>query len=415
VAQSRPKVPLWKNEFWHIAPRVGLAYRLNGNTVFRVGYGIFTVTPNFDQVNTLQNNPPIGANITAINTTVNPVATIQNPFPAALTSAGGTPIYNYVSEEPGQHHINPYYQNWSAQLGHEFTKGDVLEVRYVGGKGTFLDTSLLDYNNPPPGPGAIQPRRPFPTLGEIRMWASDGNSNYNALQVQYEHRFGHGLTALGSYTWSHLIDDQGSNLNGSRAQSQDPRCSRCNMRADSANDVRNRLVVGYTWRIPFGAHLKGIAGGVVSGWNLGGILTEQDGSPMFISLNGDPQNDDANSSGYVESRPNLVGGQNIHVANQGPNLWFNPAAFALPGYAYGNSPRNPITAPGLHTLDANLSKAFKLPLKESNQILFRLEAFNSTNTPQWSKPGTTLGTSTFGIVTSAGANRVVQAALKYSF
>jgi len=71
----------------------------------------------------------------------------------------------------------------------------VLEVRYVGRKGTFLDTSLLNYNSPPPGPGPIQPRRPFPALGEIRMWSSNGNSNYNAMQVQYEHRFARGLSA----------------------------------------------------------------------------------------------------------------------------------------------------------------------------------------------------------------------------
>lgn len=408
-------VPLWKNEYWHIAPRVGLAYRITNNTVFRGGYGIFTVSPNFDQVNTLQNNPPIGANLSALNTTVNPVATIQNPFPESLISTGGTPAYNEVSEEPGQHHINPYYQNWNAQLGHEFTKGDTLEVRYVGGKGTFLDTSLLDWNNPPPGTGAIQPRRPFPTIGEVRMWASDGNSNYNAMQVQYEHRVGYGLTATVAYSWSQLIDDQGGNTNGSRAQSEDPRCSRCNMRADSANDIRNRLVVGYTWRIPVGAKLsKGFVGGVVSGWDLGGILTEQDGGPLFITVSGDPANDDANSSGYTETRPNLTG-QNIHVANQSTGQWFNQAAFVTTGMAYGNAPRNMLTGPGKHTLDFSISKSFKMPYKESHSILFRLEAYNSTNTPQWSSPGTSLGTSTFGIITSAGANRVVQTALKYSF
>jgi hypothetical protein len=407
-------VPLWENEYWHIGPRAGVAYRLTGNTVLRAGYGIFTVTPNFDQINTLQNNPPIGANITAINTISKPVAIIQNPFPAALIG-GATPFYNYVSIEPDRHHINPYYQNWNLQIGHEFGKSDVLEVRYVGGKGTFLDTSMLNWNSPPPGPGAIQPRRPFPTLGEIRMWASDGNSNYAALQTQYEHRFGQGLSATVAYAWSHLIDDQGSNLNGQRAQSQDPRCSRCNMRADSANDVRHRLVAGWTWHIPFGSRFKGVAGGVAGGWNIGGILTEQAGSPLFITLNGDPQNMDANSSGYQESRPNLVPGQSVKLAHQTPNLWFSPAAFALPGFAFGNSPRDPITAPGTHTVDLSLSKTFKMPYRESHQILFRLEAFNATNTPQWGKPGAALGSSTFGIITSAGANRVVQAALKYGF
>ena len=410
-------VPLWQNEYWHIAPRVGLAYRLTGNTVLRAGYGIFTVSPNFDQVNTLQNNPPVGANFTALNPLINPIGTIENPFPAALITAGGTPVYNEVSIEANHKHINPYYQNWNAQIGHEFTKNDVLEVRYVGGKGTYLDSSLLDYNSPPPsGPGAIQPRRPFPTIGWIRMWASDGNSNYHAMQVQYEHRFGHGLSATVSYAYSHLIDDQGGNVNGTRAQSPDARCARCNMRADSQNDIRNRFVAGWTWRIPVGSNLsKGIVGGLLSGWDIGGILTEQDGTPMLITLNGDPQNIDANSSGYFESRPNLVPGQSIFVQNQTPNLWFNPAAFALPGYAYGNAPRNPITAPGAHTLDASLSKSFKLPYNEQHRILFRMEAFNATNTPQWGKPGLALGSSTFSIITSAGANRIMQAALKYSF
>jgi Carboxypeptidase regulatory-like domain/TonB dependent receptor len=410
-------VPLWKNEYWHIGPRVGLAYRITGNNVFRAGYGIFTVTPNFDQVNTLQNNPPIGANFTAVNTIQNPVATIQNPFPAVLISSGGTPTYNYVSEEPGQHHINPYFQNWNAQIGHEFTKTDVLEVRYVGGKGTFLDSSLLDYNNPPPGfLGAIQPRRPFPTLGEIRMWVSDGNSNYNAQQVQYEHRFGHGLSTTASYSYSHLIDDQGGNLNGTRAQSEDPRCDRCNMRAGSENDIRNRFIVGYTWRIPVGERMsRGFLGAVFSGWDFSGILTEQDGNPMFITVSGDPGNDDANSSGYLETRPSLVPGQNIHVATQSTGQWFNQAAFVSPGGSYGNAPRSLLTAPGKHTLDASFSKSFKMPYKETHHILFRLEAFNSTNTPNWSAPGTSLGTSAFGIITAAGANRVVQSALKYSF
>ena len=72
-------VKLWLNDYWHAAPRIGLAYRLTNTTVIRAGYGIFTVSPNFDQINTLQVNPPTGAAVEAINPTTNPVATIQNP------------------------------------------------------------------------------------------------------------------------------------------------------------------------------------------------------------------------------------------------------------------------------------------------------------------------------------------------
>lgn len=75
-----------------------------------------------------------------------------------------------------------------------------------------------------------------------------------------------------------------------------------------------------------------------------------------------------------------------------------------------------MVGPGLHTFDMTISKAFKMPYRESHQVLFRAELFNATNTPQFSNPGGSLGTGTFGRVTSTAAdNRQIQFALKYSF
>src|ERR1700738_4541494 len=122
---------------------------------------------------TLQNKSP-NASIQATNPNLNPVATIQNPFPLSLVPAN--PIFDLTSIEPDRKHKDGYYQNWNIAAGKEISQNEVLGVRYVGGKGTHLDTSILNFNSPSPDPKAttIQSRRPYPQFGRIRMWNSDG-------------------------------------------------------------------------------------------------------------------------------------------------------------------------------------------------------------------------------------------------
>jgi hypothetical protein len=97
-------------------------------------------------------------------------------------------------------------------------------------------------------------------------------------------------------------------------------------------------------------------------------------------------------------------------------MWFNTAAFQRSILHYGNSPRNPVTGPGTHTWDLSASKSFRMPWSESQQILFRSEFFNTFNSPQFSNAGATLGSGTFGVITSTEVpNRQIQFALKYLF
>jgi len=106
----------------------------------------------------------------------------------------------------------------------------------------------------------------------------------------------------------------------------------------------------------------------------------------------------------------------VNLPNQDPSQWFNTAAFSRAVLMYGNSPRNPLVGPGVKTLDLSASKTFKPPKLESHLVMFRAEFFNALNTPQFSNPGGTLGTGTFGRVTSTSIpNRQIQLALKYSF
>ncbi len=405
-------VDLWENEHWHIAPRFGFAYRINDRTAVRGGYGIFTATNQFDHVNVLQLNPPMAGSITVINPTLNPVATIQNPVPVALVSEN--PLYNVVSIQPDRKHINPYIQNWNFQVSRQLGANNALEVGYVGNKGTFLDTSQLNFNSPDPGPGDIQARRPYPQFNRIRLLTTDGNSTYHSMQARFEHRFSRGLSFTAAYNWSHMIDDQEDETNGNRCQCQDPRHRGINEKASSILDIRHRFVAGYVWEIPFTSGFHGVTQAVLGGWQLGGIINIQSGSPFRIAQASDSQNDDSVGA----ARPNLVPGQNVSLpsSERDPSLWFNTAAFTPSVLMYGNTPRNPLVGPGLNTWNLSAQKAFKMPKLETHSLQFRAEFFNAFNTPQFANPGSQLGNGDFGQVTSTrGDNRQIQFGLRYQF
>jgi outer membrane receptor protein involved in Fe transport len=400
---------IYKNEYKYFSPRFGLAWRLPHDMVVRGGYGIFYSAAQFDNTNILQLNPPTAGSLTVTNPVANPVATIENPVPAVLYPTN--PIFNVVSVPIDRLRHNAYLQNFNLQVSKQLTSNDVLEAGWVGSKGTHVDTSLNNFNQPDPGPGDIQSRRPYPQYARIRMIAPDTNTIYHSLQTRYEHRFSRGLSLSAAYTWSHLIDDAAETINAGGCVCQNPRARGSAERAGSVLDQRHRMVIGYLWEVPFAKSLKGAPGAIVGGWSLGGILTFASGFPFNITQSGDSENNDG-----LWERPDLVSGQSVSVANQTPNLWFNTAAFQRALLHYGNSPRNPVVGPGTDTWDLSASKSFKMPYREGHQLMFRAELFNAFNSPQFSNPGTSLGTGTFGRITSTAlANRQIQFALKYMF
>ena len=399
---------LYLGEYRDFGPRVGFAYRMPRQFVVRGGYGIFYSVAQFDNMNILQLNPPGGGSLTVINPSLNPPATIENPVPPEIYPT--VPIFNVVSIPPDRKRRNAYLQNFNFQISHELTHNDVLEAGWVGSKGTHVDTSLQNFNQPEPGPGDIQARRPYPGYARIRMIAPDTNTIFHSLQTRYEHRFSKGLSLTGAYTWGHLIDDAAETINAGGCVCQNPRNRGKAERASSVLDQRHRVVIGYVWEVMGGKKPNGAVGWIAGGWSAGGVITLASGFPVNVVQSGDTWNDDA-----LWPRPNIVTGQKPSIDNPTPTRWFNTDAFAR-STTYGTSPRDPIVGPGLHTWDLSLSKATPIPNHEGHQVLFRVEMFNTFNTPQFGNPGTTLGTGTFGRITSTAAdNRQIQLALKYSF
>jgi hypothetical protein len=208
---------LYFNKHRHSAPRLGSAYRMTEKAVVRGGYGVFNMALHLDNINTLGTNPP-NASVQVTNPTVNPIATLSNPLPLALIPTGT--VFNVVSAEADRNHKDGYYQDWNVAVGYELSRSSVAEIRYVGSKGSNPDTSMTNWNSPDPDPTltrSLQARRPYPAFAQIRMWATDGESDYHSLQTEYKQRGPWGLNLSVAYTLSQLKDNQQRGLNAGGA------------------------------------------------------------------------------------------------------------------------------------------------------------------------------------------------------
>ena len=406
-----------------IEPRFGFAYKIDSKDVLRGGFGLFDAEAKFDNINILQLNPPLHASVESINPLQSGgLVTLENPIDQNEVAAG---IFDVVSEPPDRIKRDPYQTDWNLTFQRQLTNSSVFEIGYNATRGTDLDTSDLAWNSPQPQASTadIQNARPYPQYGVIRMIEVNGWSSYNSLQASFRHQLSHGFTLTSQYTWSHLITNIQGSTNGSRALEQNPLLEGTNAeKGNGASDRPQDFTVGYVWDLPFGNRFQGFEGQLIKGWETSGLVTFASGTPLLIVDNGDPLHMDNSGA----ERPNFVQGQSMFVSNPGPAKWFNTAAFvaskynaANPAASYGNVPRNPggLYGPGTKTFDLSLSRSFKLPFHE-NSIMFRAEFFNAFNTPQFGRPGTTVGTSSFGKITGTSGsepNRIIQLALKYNF
>ncbi|HEX3247798.1 MAG TPA: hypothetical protein VHS05_00115, partial [Pyrinomonadaceae bacterium] len=321
-----------------------------------------------------------------------------------------------------------YMQHWNFNVERQLTDKSVLEVAYVGSKGTKLLTAR-DINQPQPSvlpPGLPFVPRPDPRFDDIDLLESRANSNYNALQARFQQRLARGFSTLASYTWSKSIDDA-SNFFSSAGDPNFPQNS-YNVAAERGRsnfDVRHRLSVSYSYAFPlvegrqyFGSNngwLSEVLNGVLTGWQTSGIVTLQSGRPFTVALLSEIDNSGTGRSilGFgANDRPNLVG--NPELSNPTTTQWFNTAAFVFPAPGtFGNAGRNIIDGPGYQTVNLSLMK--NTALSERVNLQFRAEAFNLLNHPNFNLPDNFLGSPTFGRITSARDPRHIQFGLKLLF
>ena len=405
-----------KNNF---APRVGFAWTIGNDqaTVLRGGYGVYYDQSPLAPAEALYFNSPFFDNNIFFSLPGLPL-TLDNPFPSFF------PLPLPDSALAIQRDLRTgYMQHWNFNIERQIGERGVLEVAYVGSKGTKLLTAR-DINQPQPSalpPGLPFVPRPDPRFDDINLLESRANSNYNALQARFQQRLARGFTALASYTWSKSIDDA-SNFFSSAGDPNFPQNS-FNVAAERGRsnfDVRHRLSVSYSWALPFGKNQQylddnGFLSTVLTGWETYGIITAQSGRPFTVALLPEIDNSGTGRSilGFgANDRPNLIG--NPELSNPTTGQWFNTSAFAFPAPGtFGNAGRNILDGPGFQNVNVSLMK--NTALSERLNLQFRAEAFNLFNHPNFNLPDNFLGSPTFGRITSARDPRHIQFGLKLLF
>ncbi len=426
-------------------PRIGFAWSpYQGQTVVRAGFGIYHELQDALGYRMDQNapfNPTYSiASLPVSQLPINPAAPLP---PKALLVPGGV-----------QPNLKmPTLISYSLRVEQEITPNTSLTIGYVGSHG-YHEIVGLDANTPIPTicPAAPCPAtypssfpvgladtpvpagsyyipagtpKANPTLANTWTWFSVGDSSYNALEVDLNHRFSHGLSFRGVYTWSKALDD-GDSLNATTAGNAPGLVSNpYDISADwglATYDVRNVGVFSIVYDLPFGkgqalaSGLSSFANGLVSGWSVNSIVLLQAGFPFTPQLSYNPSNNgDTRNPVRPFVNPDFTGSAILGT----PNQWFNPAAFLQPppnsGF-YGNLGRDNLIGPGLATWDFSAIKDNRI--HERLSLQFRAEIFNLLNRANFNTPNlivfTPSGVSgTAGAITSTSTTaRQVQFGLK---
>ncbi|HTT23799.1 MAG TPA: carboxypeptidase regulatory-like domain-containing protein [Candidatus Sulfotelmatobacter sp.] len=443
-------IPTFRKGF---APRVGIALDPTGkgNWLVTSSYGIFYEPYYTGQGGPLQS--PISAPPYLQTAQISsPPPNFEDPFngnpPAPGTFA--TPLTN-LTLTPNL--PLPYSQDWDLNVEHSFGSDLLLEVGYVGTKGTklprFIEGNPAIYVpgiDPTTGQAISNPnnadqRRLYSgcTLADdpaTCIFSSTGliagiaNSSYNALEASLHKRFSHGMAFLLSYTFSKSIDDASSfNMTGSAAKpvagendlAQDP-FNLAAERGRSLFDSRHRLALSYQWAIPLWQRPHGWYQHILGAWQLNGIATVMTGTPftVFDSTDVSQQGGAPEITGFSANRPNLVAGQNPNAGPKTTTAWLNRAAFQQitpnplsPVQQFGTAGRN--IAQGSGYADWDFSAFKNILVTEGKEFQFRAEFFNFLNHTNFRLPDSDISSPTFNQILAAQPPRLIQLALKFQF
>jgi hypothetical protein len=241
-------------------------------------------------------------------------------------------------------------------------------------------------------------------IGPTWTWFSLGDSSYNALEIDINHRFSSGVSLRGVYTWSHALDD-GDTLNPTTANNAPGLVANPHdIRGDwgpATYNANNVAVISAVYELPFGHGRMWMSdlGGwdrLVSGWSIDSIVTAQSGFPFTPQLSYNPtRSGDTKNPVRPFVNPGFTGPIVDPIIDPQTQtvVWFNQEAFLTEpnntGF-YGDLKRNAIPGPGLATWDFSLRKDTRI--KEGLNLQFRAEIFNILDRANFNTPNVILAT-----------------------
>jgi outer membrane receptor protein involved in Fe transport len=404
----------------NFAPRFGFAYQPNTKLVVHGGFGMFyggyenyglSASPPANFPFNIATSYTAGNSVTPL-TPNNSIGTLGNGLinvPLDPATANLTNIsllgrqYNWKSA---------YSEAYNLQVQYQLSAKTVLKVAYAGSVSRHLqvpiNTNTVDAVLPPTA--NAQANSFFPDFARGGAFLSpSAATNYNGLQLDVTRRWGHDLTLDANYTFSKCLGDARDQLNNTIGSYRAPYIPGAGIGFDYAlcdTDVRNIVHTSGVYELPLGHNQKyltqGLASAVAGGWSLQWIATVQDGQPFTVPCSVTT----AAGSGCNALK---VPGESLYAGPHNAAHFLNAAAFANPSSsatglsALGGSPTQ-ATGPAYRRLDLSLFR--KIALADQVQLELRAEAFNVTNTPNFSAPGNLNFTSpaTFASITSTRDN-----------
>lgn len=303
----------------------------------------------------------------------------------------------------------------TVSAGH--SEGKNLLLSNSGSNPNAIPLSALEYRDRLNDVEFNRSQRPFPQYQRFDIYSSwpEGKYTRDACSVRVEKRTTGGLSMSAYYEFSKQMD------NYSGPYGVQDYYNRKNEWSLTSSNNPHRLSLTYMYELPFGENKSFLNTGdwkkyLVGGWSLSGVTTVASGEPIALR----PQFN--NTGGVVDAlHVDVVPGVSPQVENKGPELWFNPAAFAQPAdFAVGNASRThpQLRNPVNQNHDLSVNKRFSVTQETSME--FSMVGLNFINRADWTEPDTLIGPASApnvnaGKIIGSRGGRVIQLGLRFNF
>jgi Carboxypeptidase regulatory-like domain/TonB dependent receptor-like, beta-barrel len=405
----------WDN----FAPRLGMVYRINEETVFRTGYGLtYNATPWARAVRGDNDYPiTIAASFPNVDsfgfrsTLAQGIPTIVPPNQSSGRVALDRSAAEYTPEIDNID--RGYVQTWNVSFERRLPYDISADVAYVGAKGTD-GYAAIDINAPTVL-GTGNQGRPYFSLGRIvaiNSWGDRLKTDYKSLQLSLNKPFTHGLLFKGAYTLSKSMN-QSDNDGRSTLNWNTPSETWRNW-APAGFDRRHNFQLGFAYALPWqsGGHYGGVLDAIIQDWQVNGVVAAFSGTPFTVTASGTSLNTPSNTQ-----VADLVGSYTVLGNIGAAGKYFDTTAFAQPtGVRFGNTGRNQFYGPGGYNVDFSVFRQFALG--GTHKAEFRMEAGNIFNHPVYANPQGSFTSGTFGQITGINGNypeRMIRLGFRYQF